>query len=390
VLLSLVTLRRDSVGGQAILRNNQHDASVIAKGLCLSTEVYSCIDTAMSRPRPPLDAALRPIVSAIDRSSPIPVSVQLRGALEFGIATAELPEGMRLPSVRALARMFGLSPVTVAGVYATLRDAGLIESRVGAGSFVAPGRIDMAPELGKHRELQARIAELIHIGSELGLSPAELGARVASGVGSPASHGLRIAVLSHFTGATESYARALEAHAGASDSVFAATFEALKAQAGLDADLIVTPRNLVSDAASACPDLPVVGLTFIPDEATRVGLAALPPEARVLAVSYFPHFLPLMKAGLQRFAAHVLEMQVLVRDDPELDAALTSADVLIYASGAHYLIDSLSAGQTALEYLHTPDPRSVRDDFLPALNARRAELMTQRGESDAHKRLQLV
>ena len=344
----------------------------------------------MSRSRPPLDDALRPIVTAIDRTSVIPLSVQLRGALEFGIASGELPAGMRLPSVRALARMFGLSPVTVAGVYATLRDAGLIESRVGAGSYVASGRSDMAPELQKHRDLQGRIADLIRLGAELGLSPSDLAARIASGSGLIASHGLRIAVVSHFAGTTESYARALAAHSGPGDAVFAATFDALKAGAPLDADLVVTPRNLVSDASLLCPHLPVVGLTFIPDEATRVGLAALSPEARVLAVSYFPHFLPLMKAGLQRFAPQVLEMQVLVRDDPGLGAAAAATDVLIYASGADYLVERLVGTQTALEYLHTPDPRSIRDDFLPALNARRAELMTQRGGDDADKRLQLV
>jgi GntR family transcriptional regulator len=344
----------------------------------------------MAKNRTPIAAALRPIVTAIDRSSPIPVSVQLRGALEFGIATGELPEAMRLPSVRSLARMFGLSPVTVAGVYAGLRDAGLIESRVGAGSFVARNRTDLAQEFDKHRELRRRIAELVRLGAELGLSPAELAARISSNPGLAGCHGLRIAMLSHFPATTEIYARTLSANVGGGDTVFATTFDELKAGGQPDADLIVTPRNLVTDAAQLCGHLPVVGLTFIPDEATRVSLASLQPETRVLAVSYFPHFLPLMKAGLRRFAPHVLEMQMMARDDPGLDAAAAGAGVLIYASGADYLAERISGAQRAIEYLHTPDPRSIRDDLLPALDARRAELITQRGESDAHQRLQLV
>ena len=344
----------------------------------------------MTRADPSLPAALRPIVSAVDRTSAIPVSVQLRGALEFGIATGELAAGTRLPSVRQLARMFGLSPVTVAGVYVGLRDAGLIDSRVGAGSFVAPGRTDMAPEFEKHRDLQTRIAELIRLGTELGLSPAELAARIAASPGQRPMRGLRIAVVSHFIGTTESYARALAAHVGPEDAVRATTFEALKSGNPPEADLVVTPRNLVADATQLCPDLPVVGLTFIPDEATRVGLAALAPEVRVLAVTYFPHFLPLMRAGLQRFAPHVLDISVMVRDDPGLAAAIEASGVLIYASGADYLRDHLRPNQAAMEYLHTPDPRSIRDDFLPALDARRAELSTQQGGSDAHQRLQLV
>ena len=343
----------------------------------------------MSRTTDAIPSALRPIVSAVDRSSPIPVSVQLRGALEFGIATAELPEGMRLPSVRELARYFGLSPVTVAGVYAGLRDAGLIESRVGSGSFVARGRSGAAHGFDRYHELQTRIADLIRFAGALGITPGELAARIAGGV--PAEdHGLQIAVLSHFSGTTESYARSLSPHVAPRDNVFAATFEALKSGGRLDADLVVTPRNLVADAAQVCPDLPVVGLTFIPDEATRVSLAAISPEARLLAVSYFPHFLPLMKAGLQRFAPHVIDMQILVREDPDLDRAIAEADVLVYASGADFLVERLSGSQIATEYLHTPDPRSIREDFLPALDARRAELTAQQGDCNAHKRPQLV
>ena len=48
------------------------------------------------------------IIEAMDRKSSVSLSVQLRGALEFGIASGELPADARLPSVRALAARLGI------------------------------------------------------------------------------------------------------------------------------------------------------------------------------------------------------------------------------------------------------------------------------------------
>ena len=342
----------------------------------------------MPRVHPPLSDPVRPILSAIDRGLGIPVSVQLRGALEFGIALGRLGPGLRLPSVREMARHLAVSPVTVAAVYRELREAGLIESRVGAGSFVADAGGGLAD---RHRTLQAQIEALVRLGVELGLGPADLAARVAcSGPGEAEGPGVRVLVLSHFPRATEAYAAALRAHAGPHDRVAAATFDDLRAGRAVGADLAVTPRNLMAEAARLCPGVPLVGMTFIPDEATRVALAALAPEARVLAVSYFAHFLPVMRAGLQRFAPHLAEVTALVRDDPALQARLAGADVLVCASGTDDLAARLGPGQRAIDYLHTPDPRAIREAFLPALADRRAQLHPQTGDPHAHRRGELV
>ncbi|MDP2085043.1 MAG: GntR family transcriptional regulator [Gemmobacter sp.] len=344
----------------------------------------------MTKDDRPIPDALQPIVAAVDRASPIPVSVQLRGALEFGIAAGELPPGTQLPSVRDMARLFGLSPVTVSGVYVALREAGLIDSRVGSGSFVADGQ-GSAPQLQPHRDLQRRIAELIRLGGELGLTPHELAARVAGGGRLAGSRrGLRVLVVSNFHGPTETYAEVLRAYVAPGDTVLAGTFQELRDVGPAGADLIVTPRNFVADVLRDAQGLPVVGLTFIPTEGTRVALASLEPDARVVAVSYFPHFLPLMKAGITRFAPHVADPHVLVRDDPALTQELSGADVVIYASGADYIAAGLRPGQRAFEYLHTPDPRAIREDFEPALEARRADLQSFPRDTDEHQRRKLV
>ncbi|MDO9526350.1 MAG: GntR family transcriptional regulator [Gemmobacter sp.] len=331
---------------------------------------------------------LRPIVAAIDRTSAIPLSVQLRGALEFGIASSELPPGTLLPSVREMARFFGLSPVTVSSVYVGLREAGLIDSRVGSGSYVSNNRA-AAPKFQPHRDLQARIAELIRLGADLGLTPADLAARVAGG-SNAARRGLRVLVVSHFSGPTESYADALRRHVGPSDVVSACTFDDLRAKGVEGWDLIVTPRNFVAEVTRLHPAAPIAGMTFIPTEGTRVSLATLHPDARVCAVSYFPHFLPLMRAGITRFAPHLADLRIHVRDDADLAGELAASEVLIYASGVDYLMADLRPDQRGFEYLHTPDPRAIRDDFLPALEARRAELNVYPREIDENIRCKLV
>ena len=56
----------------------------------------------------------------IDRRLNVPLGVQLRGQMEYGIAGGELPRGSRLPSVRELSHDLGLAHMTVAQVYKEL------------------------------------------------------------------------------------------------------------------------------------------------------------------------------------------------------------------------------------------------------------------------------
>ena len=120
----------------------------------------------MTGKRAHFEHAVEQIAGAIDRGSTVSVSVQLRGALEFGIASGDLPEGLRLPSVRALAERLGLSPVTVSNVYAALQKAGHIEGRIGQGTFVS-GSATRA-SAANLQALENRIADLIEMGRSCG------------------------------------------------------------------------------------------------------------------------------------------------------------------------------------------------------------------------------
>lgn len=60
------------------------------------------------------------------------IAARLRERIEQGVYTP----GSRLPSVLALAAEFGVTPITVRKAVAALREAGLIVTHTGMGSYV--------------------------------------------------------------------------------------------------------------------------------------------------------------------------------------------------------------------------------------------------------------
>lgn len=79
----------------------------------------------------PLDLPLR-----LDRTSG-PQSARVHQALRAAILAGRLTPGRRLPASRALAAQLGMRRNTIVGAYEQLHCDGLVESRVGAGTFVA-------------------------------------------------------------------------------------------------------------------------------------------------------------------------------------------------------------------------------------------------------------
>ncbi|GAA0840146.1 GntR family transcriptional regulator [Streptosporangium amethystogenes subsp. fukuiense] len=73
----------------------------------------------------------------IDAASPVPPFEQLRSQLARQIQDRTLTVGARLPTIRHLAADLGLAANTVGRAYRELEEAGLIETRGRAGSFVS-------------------------------------------------------------------------------------------------------------------------------------------------------------------------------------------------------------------------------------------------------------
>ncbi|MGW5263440.1 GntR family transcriptional regulator [Microbispora sp. NPDC004025] len=121
----------------------------------------------------------------IDAASPVPPFEQLRAQLARQIQDRTLAVGTRLPTIRQLAANLGLAVNTVGRAYRELEEAGLIETRGRAGSFVSA-----AGEDGLERARQAA-ADYAAVVASLGIDTGEairiVQAALASGTAKPAS-----------------------------------------------------------------------------------------------------------------------------------------------------------------------------------------------------------
>jgi GntR family transcriptional regulator/MocR family aminotransferase len=73
----------------------------------------------------------------VDRSSDVPLSVQLYSGIRDAILNRELRAGMRVPPTRFLAQQLKLSRNTVTSAYDQLISEGYLEGRIGSGTVVA-------------------------------------------------------------------------------------------------------------------------------------------------------------------------------------------------------------------------------------------------------------
>ena len=318
--------------------------------------------------------ATRPLFT-IDRTLSVPLGVQLRGQIEYGIACGDLPRGTKLPSVRELAHDLGLAHVTVAQVFKDLLSRGLIVTQHGRGTFVAD-----APAVGRARdlgELHRLLARTLDEARRLGFTPGQLMGVLAGNLERPRGEGrsLRVVLVGIFVEASFDYARDLARLLPAGDRVEAVTLEDLERglwrQDAASADLVVTFAHREAQVRALLPGVAVVPLGFIPSDATRTALAALDPRSRLCAVATFDEFLPTLRAGVARFAPHISQVQAVQLDHPELAALLRASDAVVYATGSERVRALLPSGTPATEYRHTPDPADVERTLLPLLDERR-------------------
>jgi len=313
----------------------------------------------------------------IDRASTVALGVQLKGQVEYAIACGELSPGARLPTVRRLAALLGVSPVTISQVYQELQKDGLLVARPGRGTYVTEAiGVPVGDERSRH--LEALMDRVALEGRRLGLDDTRLARRFADHLeqGQAAGGEITIVVVGVFEGATQGYADVLQTEVAGLAHVRATTFDQLPADVRplrAQADLFVTLPYRVSalrDRLGA--DAPVSYLRFVPSEHTRVSLAEIDPRHRVLGVARLPGFLPALEAGIARYAPHVADIAYCLVTDPHLPNMLSSANVVVYASGADGVRDHLGGHERAFEFRHAPDPAFVEEHLLPLVRALRA------------------
>jgi GntR family transcriptional regulator len=109
----------------------------------------------------------------IDPRSPIPLYVQIADRLRVAIATGEMSPGVALPSVRNLASAIRVNPATVVQAYRELEQAGVVESRQGAGTFVRE-LPESRRESDRRREALRLVRDLMQQAAALGVALEDL------------------------------------------------------------------------------------------------------------------------------------------------------------------------------------------------------------------------
>ena len=94
-------------------------------------------------------------MSGTTPSSSDEIDALFRGAIRSG----QLGDGERLPTVRQTARDFGVAQATAAKAYKSLERDGLIVTRTGAGSRVAPGASRAPQAVIEHARALAEASE---------------------------------------------------------------------------------------------------------------------------------------------------------------------------------------------------------------------------------------
>ncbi|AFZ68418.1 GntR family transcriptional regulator [Deinococcus peraridilitoris] len=101
----------------------------------------------------------------IDLHSGVPLYLQLAEALKRAIDLGQLQPGDTLPPVRNFASRLRIAPNTIVRAYAALQDAGMIESRAGAGTTIT-ARSHAPPHQHDEllREFRLAATRLLHAG----------------------------------------------------------------------------------------------------------------------------------------------------------------------------------------------------------------------------------
>lgn len=320
----------------------------------------------------------------LDRNLPVPLGVQLRGQIEYGIATGAVARASRLPSVRELAAELNVAPATVSSVYKELQERGLIETLAGKGTFVAD-----TPR-GEHpadalRTLHRALEELLDQAKRLGVGRSELLELVTARLGGPESETrpLHLAFVGIFEAATRAYAATIRRHLRSADRIEALIFDDLRRNAGarervVAADAVITLRHREHELRELLGEgVELRSVSFIPAGTTRTRLAALDPLDRLAVVATFPEFLITMRDGVRRYAAHVHQLRAVALDDPTLDAVLGWCSAVVYATGADRVLERLPPRTQAIEYRHVPEPLSVEAVLQPLFERRRSPLVKE-------------
>lgn len=114
-----------------------------------------------------MSRAAEELLTRVDRDGDLPVGIQVAWRLRSLIAAGRLAPGDQLPSVRELAAAVDVNANTARAIYGRLEGEGLLVTRHGLGTFVAPAVRPSA-------EVERIAAEAVAEARRAGISPSDV------------------------------------------------------------------------------------------------------------------------------------------------------------------------------------------------------------------------
>ena len=108
----------------------------------------------------------------VDLDDAVPIYAQIERQIRALLGSGHWKAGDRLPSVRETAVRLRVNPLTVVKAYRHLQEAGLLETRPGAGVFVA--KVPQAPRAARRDAVRRSLEEAIGEGAAHGLTREEI------------------------------------------------------------------------------------------------------------------------------------------------------------------------------------------------------------------------
>lgn len=276
--------------------------------------------------------------------APTPIYQQLKYQLAHLITSGRLPEGTRLPTVRALADRTGVNPGTVAQAYRELGEQGLLEAAPGRGTFVAstlPLELDAT---GRRRLLDDALRRAIQRARGLGFGDAEVRqqldlALAATDTRTPMVFAAPTMVIAR------KYATSLERRLGPAVEVHPVTFDAIAARSPHVATLLESAYFVATFAGFAkavehdlerfAQPTRVLGCATEVQPHTLRALRELAPDATLCLVTQEPYLPPTLELLVREGKRDARDLAVCLDGDEATARRLFGAvDRVVYTFAA--------------------------------------------------------
>ena len=121
-----------------------------------------------------IDRTVNAAVFVLNPQSGTPIYRQLVAQITRLIAGGQLGAGTELPSVRELAELHTVNPMTISKAYALLESEGLLERQRGKPMRVAARRRNQAPLTQRLQQLEPSVRDVVHAVRQLEVGKKEL------------------------------------------------------------------------------------------------------------------------------------------------------------------------------------------------------------------------